>query len=158
MTHELTHEGHNGQDQNAHTGRWKKDSFYRWNESNKWHETTIISTALRRKSERLHHRQGKVDTIHLRQHCLEGLRNSFQNTLKEQTGKHQQGILQPVAHWEKECDVLWREQIMFCVQHARGIFDTHIDAPVNRSAYEPGIIMGEGEESNDILTSKQLLD
>jgi hypothetical protein len=48
---------------------------------------------------------------------------------------------------------------MFYVQHKRGKLDTHIDMPVNGSVYEPGRIMGKGEESNETLeTDKRLLD
>jgi hypothetical protein len=31
------------------------------------------------------------------------------NDSKKQTGKYQQGMFQPVAHWEEECEVLRRE-------------------------------------------------
>jgi hypothetical protein len=64
-----------------------------------------------------------------------------------------------VAHWEEECEVLWSETIMLYVQHRREIVDTHSDVPVNQSMYEPGRIVGKGEESNETLeTAKRLLD
>jgi hypothetical protein len=48
---------------------------------------------------------------------------------------------------------------MLYVQHIRGRLDTNTDVPVNRSVYEPRIIVGKGEESNEALeTAKQLLD
>jgi hypothetical protein len=56
-----------------------------------------------------------------------------------------------VAHLEEEREALCREQIMLYVQHLRGILDTHTDVPVNRSMYEPGIIVGNGEEINETL-------
>jgi hypothetical protein len=44
---------------------------------------------------------------------------------------------------------------MLFVQHTRGRLDTHIDVPVNRSMYEPGRIIGKGEESNATLETAQ---
>jgi hypothetical protein len=68
-------------------------------------------------------------------------------------------MLQHVAHWEEECEVLWREKIVLYVQHMRGRLDTYIDVPINRSVHEPGRIMEKGEESNETLeTAKGLLD
>jgi hypothetical protein len=56
-------------------------------------------------------------------------------------------------------EVLWREQIIVYVQHTIGRLYTHIDVPVNQSVYEPVIIIGIAEESNETLeTAKQLLD
>jgi hypothetical protein len=52
-------------------------------------------------------------------------------TLKEQTGKYQQGMLQPVVHWEEECEVLWTEKILLYVQHTRIILDTHTNLSIN---------------------------
>jgi hypothetical protein len=90
---------------------------------------------------------------------LAGLRNRVLNTLKEQTGKHQQGMLQPVAHWEEEYEVLRREEIMLYVQHTRGGLVTSTDVPIHRSVYEPGIIVGKYEESNEAFEiAQRLLD
>jgi hypothetical protein len=54
----------------------KSDPFYSRNMSDKWHETATSITALRWAAERLYHQQGKVDTMHLRQRPMVGLRNS----------------------------------------------------------------------------------
>jgi hypothetical protein len=88
---------------------------------------------------------------------LAGLRNRVLKTLKEQTGKHQQGMLQPVAHWEEEYEVLHREEIMLYVQHTIGGLDTHTDVPIHRNVYAPGIILGKCAESNEALEIDQRL-
>jgi hypothetical protein len=68
-------------------------------------------------------------------------------------------MLQPVAHWEEEYEVLRREYILLYVQHTRGRLDTHTDVSIHRSMYETRRIVGKGEESNESLEiAQQLFD
>jgi hypothetical protein len=60
-------------------------------------------------------------------------------------------MLQHVAHWEEECEVLRREEIMLYVQHTIGRLDTPTDVSIHQIMYEPGIIAGKGKESNEAL-------
>jgi hypothetical protein len=64
---------------------------------------------------------------------MEVLLKSFKTTLKEQRGKYQQVMLQPVAHWEEEYEVLWREHILMYVQYTRGRLDKQSDVSIKEA-------------------------
>jgi hypothetical protein len=42
-----------------------------------------------------------------------------------------------MSHWEEECEVFRREDIMLYVQHTREGLDEHTDLSINQSVYEP---------------------